>query len=144
MTHLGPAAQVPGHCLAGHAVAQELLILAGHLGQQLLRLHCAHIGKAHKLPWIHGATESTDQAFAIQEGDYDPDDRGHHGSLHDGGAHVPGAAEREVSGLMLGAFSSSRAQRESGCPVPSSLSRPRELTARAALSIALADASALG
>lgn len=145
VTHLGPAAQVPGHCLAGRDVPHDLLILAGHLGQQLLCLHCAHIGKAHKLLGIHGATESTDQAFAIQEGDYDPDDGSNHGSLHDGGTHVPGAAEREVNGLMLAASSSSRALRDAGCPVPSSLSSPRELTPRAALSIAPADASpALG
>lgn len=44
--------------------------------------------------------------------------------------------QREASGLMLGAFSSSRALRDAGCPVPSSLSRPRELTPRASLSIA--------
>lgn len=90
--------QVPGHCLAGRVVPHELVVLAGHLGQQLLHLHRAHIGKAHKLLGIHGATESTDQAFAIQEGDYDPDNRGNHGSLHDGGTHVPGAGEREASG----------------------------------------------
>lgn len=94
VTYLGPAAQVPGHCLAGYVVPHELVILAGHLGQQLLHLHQAHIGKAHKLLGIHRAAESADQAFAIQEGDYDPDDRGNHGSLHDGGTHVPGAGER--------------------------------------------------
>ena len=98
VTYLGAATQVPGHCLAGCVVPHELIVLAGHLGQQLLHLHWAGIGKAHKILGIHGAAESADQAFAIQEGDYDPDDRGNHGSLHDGGTHVPGAGEREVSG----------------------------------------------
>jgi len=98
VTYLGPAAQVPGHCLAGRVVPQELVILAGHLGQQLLHLHRAGIGKAHKLLGVHRAAEGADQAFAIQEGDYDPDNRGNHGSLHDGGTQVPGAGEREVSG----------------------------------------------
>lgn len=92
-TYLGPAAQVPGHCLAGRVVPHELLILAGHLGQQLLHLHWAGTGKVHKVLRVHGAAESTDQAFAIQEGDYDPGSRGHHGSLHDGGAQVPAAGE---------------------------------------------------
>lgn len=98
VTYLGPAAQVPGHCLAGRVVPHELVILAGHFGQQLLHLHHAGVGEAHKLLRIHRAAESTGQAFAIQEGDYDPDDRGNHGSLHDGGTHVPGAGERQVSG----------------------------------------------
>lgn len=98
VTYLGPAAQVPGHCLVGRVVPHELIVLAGHLVQQLLHLHRAGVGKTHKLLGIHRAAGSTDQAFAIQEGDYDPDDRGNHGSLHDGGTHAPGAGEREVSG----------------------------------------------
>lgn len=98
VTYLGPAAQVPGHCLAGRVVPHELVVLARHLRQQLLHLQRTDIGKAHKLLGIHRAAESADQAFAIQEGDYNPDDRGNHGSLHDGETHVPGAEEKEISG----------------------------------------------
>lgn len=32
VTYLGPAAQVPGHCLAGCVVSHELIVLAGHFG----------------------------------------------------------------------------------------------------------------
>lgn len=94
VTYLGPAAQIPGHCLTGCVVPHELVVLAGYFGQQLLYVHWTGIGKTHKLLRIHRAAESADQAFAIQEGDYDPDNRSNHGSLQDGGTHVPGAGER--------------------------------------------------
>lgn len=114
-THLGPAAQVPGHCPAGHAAPHQLVLLAGHLGQQLLRLLCGGIGEAWELLRIHRAAESTDQALAIQEGDHDPDGWGDHGSLHDGGAHVPGAGGRHGRGGMWGAFFLPRALMDTGC-----------------------------
>lgn len=139
VTYLGPAAQIPRHCLAGCVVPHELVILAGYFGQQLLYRHWTGIGKTRKLLGIHRAAESTDEAFAIQEGDYDPDNRSNHGSLQDGGTHVPGAGERDVSGQIMATFSSSRALMDAGCPTSSSP------TPSTVLSIAPATASsALG
>lgn len=96
VTYLRPASQVPRDGLPGGVVSHEFVLFAGHFGEQELCLHLGKVGKACKLLGVNGATESADEAFAVEEGDYDPDNGGDHGSLNDGGAHVPGCGRERT------------------------------------------------